>query len=412
MIQAYRIPHQVDYIKLPCVGRDSTGAATVRSLGLEYDRTVRMRANMILLAALDFEPDLVIIDKKPLGIADELAPTLDMLGRLPDAPQVALLLRDILDAPRRTIAQWEQGRYHDAIDRHIDSILVVGEQRVFDVGREYRFPASSRAKLRYCGYMERHSELLPRAAIRAQFGLSEQEPLVLVTTGGGADGAGLIRSYLQGLRETNPGWHTLLVAGPELPSDERAEITALAGQAPRVVCVDFTREMLSCMNAADAVVAMGGYNTVCELLTLRKPCVIVPRVEPVAEQWLRADRMQRLGLLRTIHPASLTPASLMSTVSESLHAPAGSRRQASLTLDGLERLQREVERMIQYRATLLAARKEMEAAGLAAAAPWFAPGEDSDPWRTSLSTLRRSLRLESLYAAQPALQSSPSRELA
>jgi UDP-N-acetylglucosamine:LPS N-acetylglucosamine transferase len=156
---------------------------------------------------------------------------------------------------------------------------------------------------------------------------------------------------------------------------------------------------------------MGGYNTVCELLTLRKPCVIVPRVEPVAEQWLRADRMQRLGLLRTIHPASLTPAALMTTVSQALCAPAGGRKPASLVLDGLQRLQREVERMIQQRATLLAARKEMEAAGLGRAAPWLARG-GSDPWRTSLLTLRRSLRLDSLYAAGAALSTATPRELA
>lgn len=412
MIQAFRIPHQVDYIKLPCVGRDATGATGVRSLGLEYDTTVRMRANMILLAALDFEPDLVIVDKKPLGIEDELAPTLDMLARRPDAPRVALLLRDILDTPERTIAQWERGRYHDAIERYYDSVLVVGEKRVFDVAREYRFPRATRSRVHYCGYLERHSELLPRADIRARFGLSEHEPLVLVTTGGGADGADLIRSYLHGLREADQPWHTLLVAGPELAADERAEITALASQSPRVVCVDFTREMLSCMNAADAVVAMGGYNTVCELLTLGKSCVIVPRVEPVAEQWMRAERMQRLGLLRAIHPSALTPASLMQTVAQALASPASKRRNA-LVLDGLQRLGQEVSSQLRQRDLVLAARREMaEAAGLEPARAWYPLEDASSPWSTSLATLRRSLRLEAPHFGEAPLAAAGARGLA
>jgi predicted glycosyltransferase len=395
MIQAFRIPQRVDYIKLPCVMRDESGAAGVRSLGLEYDTTLRMRANMILLAALDIEPDLVIVDKKPLGIGDELLPTLDMLARRPAAPRVALLLRDILDAPERTIDQWDRGRYHDAIEHYYDSILVVGERRVFDVAREYRFPRSSQAKLHYCGYLERHSQLLPRASIRSGFGLSEDEPLVLVTTGGGADGADLIRSYLQGLREADQPWHTLLVAGPELAADERAAISELAARAPRVVCVDFTREMLSCMNAADAVVAMGGYNTVCELLTLGKPAVIVPRVEPVAEQWMRAERMHRLGLLRALHPASATPAALMETVARAL--ATGAPRSRALVLDGLQRLEQEVARLVRQRAILLAAQEDLPDAGA------LAPAHDplswegmSNPWGASLATLRHSLRLESL----------------
>ena len=396
MIQAFRIPERVDYIKLPCVVRDETGAAGVRSLGLEYDTTLRMRANMILLAAMDFEPDLVIVDKKPLGIGDELLPTLDLLARQPVPPRFALLLRDILDAPERTVAQWERGGYHDAIARYYDSILVVGERRVFDVAREYRFPRSSRARLQYCGYLERHSQLQPRAGIRAGFGLSEHEPLVLVTTGGGADGASLIRSYLQGLLQRQQPWHTLLVAGPELAADERAAISELAARVPRVVSVDFTREMLSCMNAADAVVAMGGYNTVCELLTLGTPAVIVPRVEPVAEQWMRAERMQHLGLLRALHPAAATPAALMDTVAQAL-ATRGRRSTGALALDGLQRLEQEVRRQVRRRADLLAAYEGLAHADAPAPAYFHAPpAESHDPWGTSLASLRRSLRLDSL----------------
>src|SRR5678816_3723276 len=56
---------------------------------------------------------------------------------------------------------------------------------------------------------------------------------------------------------------------------------------------------------------MGGYNTICEILSLRKKAIIVPRVKPVQEQWIRAERMSRLGLFRCIHPDDLTPAGLM-----------------------------------------------------------------------------------------------------
>jgi predicted glycosyltransferase len=351
MIHAFRIPQGVDYIKLPCVGRDETGVAGVKTLGLDYAATLRMRANMILMAARDFAPDLVIVDKKPLGIDDELEPMVAMLRQGERRPAMVLLLRDILDAPQRTVQQWRKGRYHDAIAAYYDRVLVVGEPEVFDVAHEYDFPPATSRRLAYCGYIARHSPLQARELVRAGFGLDAHQPLVLVTAGGGADGQVLMRTYLQGLLDLprEPAWTTLLVAGPELAAGERRALAELATTCPRVVCIDFTREMLSCMNAADLVVAMGGYNTVCELLTLRKPCIIVPRVEPVQEQWIRAHRMQQMGLLTALHPDVLTPQALMQAIAASLADGACGRARPALEMTGLSHLQRQVTELLAAR---------------------------------------------------------------
>lgn len=52
---------------------------------------------------------------------------------------------------------------------------------------------------------------------------------------------------------------------------------------------------------------MGGYNTVSELLSLRRPALIVPRVVPRQEQLIRAQALSRRGLVRMLHPGELTP---------------------------------------------------------------------------------------------------------
>jgi predicted glycosyltransferase len=48
---------------------------------------------------------------------------------------------------------------------------------------------------------------------------------------------------------------------------------------------------------AAGVVAMGGYNTFREVLSLDKRAVIVPRTEPRMEQFIRASRAAELGLV-------------------------------------------------------------------------------------------------------------------
>ena len=52
------------------------------------------------------------------------------------------------------------------------------------------------------------------------------------------------------------------------------------------------------MPAAAGVVAMGGYNTFCEILSFDKPSLLVPRTVPRMEQYIRAERASSLGLVR------------------------------------------------------------------------------------------------------------------
>jgi len=48
------------------------------------------------------------------------------------------------------------------------------------------------------------------------------------------------------------------------------------------------------------VVAMGGYNTFCEILSFDKPALILPRTVPRLEQFIRAQRASELGLVTTL----------------------------------------------------------------------------------------------------------------
>ena len=62
----------------------------------------------------------------------------------------------------------------------------------------------------------------------------------------------------------------------------------------------FDAEMERIVERAGGVIAMGGYNTFCEILSFDKPAVIVPREKPRREQWIRAARAQELGLARML----------------------------------------------------------------------------------------------------------------
>ncbi len=338
MLHAFRMPPRVDYVKLPCLSRNVEGRYGARFLSMSLDATVRLRANLIRSTIADFAPDLILVDKKPFGVEDELS---GALGELPSGsarPKLVLLLRDILDSPDVTSRVWRKNGCFEAIEAYYDQVLVVGSPHVFDLRREYRFPPFAAAKVHFCGYIARQPGRLSRTDARRQLGVPASQSLVLVTPGGGEDGHALIATYLEALRHMpealQPRSH--IVCGPEMADAERATLHAKAGTMPQVSMQDFSDDMMSLMAAADVVLAMGGYNTVCELLTLHKRAVIVPRVKPGQEQSIRAERMSALGLLRMLHPNQLTPASLLNAVRAELAANAGPTRHARLhSLDGL-----------------------------------------------------------------------------
>jgi predicted glycosyltransferase len=83
---------------------------------------------------------------------------------------------------------------------------------------------------------------------------------------------------------------------------------------------------------ASAVVSMGGYNSVAEILTTNTPALLVPRDRPRQEQLIRARALRAHGAVDVLTADALTSAAL----SGWLHRVVGTvRLRRHLALDGL-----------------------------------------------------------------------------
>ena len=69
MLHSFRVLQGIDYIKLPCLKRTEQGNLGVRFLDLDLEQIVRLRRELILSTAVSFQPDVVLVDKKPEGLA-------------------------------------------------------------------------------------------------------------------------------------------------------------------------------------------------------------------------------------------------------------------------------------------------------------------------------------------------------
>ena len=349
VLHSFRMHPGLDYIKLPCLGRDRVGKISAKYLGTKVDETVKLRSNLIKTAIADFKPDLFLVDKKPYGLSGELKPALDHIKVFLPQTKLVLLLRDILDAPQVTIKDWQNNSYYDAIESLYDKILVVGMPEIFDLIQEYKFPPSTAKKVDYCGYIRRKPGRKEVNLIRQELAIQPEEKLVLVTPGGGGDGYRLVNNYLLGLAHlpTRHDLKSLIICGPEMPLAQRQELEQLAQKHPYIQTMEFSDDLASYMEAADVIVSMGGYNTVCEILSYGKRAVVVPRHQPVEEQLIRAEKMAEFGLFKTVHPEYLTPTTLIEAVLEELNSENNHLSAVShLNLNALPSIEKKIYKLL------------------------------------------------------------------
>ena len=339
---AFGLPPRLDMVKLPALSKRSSGQYKARTLPLTLRQTLRWREQMILQAALNFRPHLLLVDKVAGGVHGELLPTLRHLRTWSPETQIVLGMRDIEDSPAATRAEWHTNGTHQLLEQVYDAILLYGERRLFDPVTAYGMSSRAADKLMECGYLRRGAHPRPREAVRRELDVTDR-PLVVITVGGGGDGYPILRTALQMIAEHRPGFHSLLVTGPLMPQGKRGLLRRMA-QGQDVTLLEFTPDLPSYVHAADLVVSMAGYNTVCELLSLGKRAVLIPRDRVRAEQRIRAGQLAQQGLAQVLLPTQLTPAQLLRAIQEGLASPPP---RVTVSLDGLERASQAIQERLQ-----------------------------------------------------------------
>lgn len=293
IIGSFDFRSRVDFVRIPGVIKLRNGEYSSLSLHIDIGEILEMRASIIQHTAKVFNPDLFLVDKEPLGLRGEIHETLRMLKR--NGTQCVLGLRDVLDDPVLLAREWERKQPVPALRDLYDEIWVYGLPQICNPLAGIDLPETVRAKITYTGYLRRDpSENGTAAMSKPQFG----EPYVLVTTGGGGDGESLIDWVLRAYEADPEIPHSaLLVFGPFMAPRRRENFQKRVERLERVKAITFDTHVEDLMRDAAGVVAMGGYNTFCEILSLDKPALIVPRRKPRMEQYIRASRAQQLGLV-------------------------------------------------------------------------------------------------------------------
>lgn len=338
---ALPLPAGTELVVLPGVAKDGDGGYSPASLGLGLDELLELRSRMIETAIAAFAPDLFVVDKVARGMGGELDAALRTARRtvgprgLPT--RTVLGLRDILDTPAVARREWDAAGTTDAVLDLYDEVWVYGDPRVHDPVAAYGLGPEVGAMVRFTGYLARgrgrHLPPVPSPLTPTPGTAAAPTPYVLCLVGGGQDGHALADALA---RTALPaGHHAVLVTGPCMPLAERQRLAALAAARDDLVVHTFVEDTLPLIAGAAAVVSMGGYNTVCELLASGRPPLVVPRTTPRLEQTLRVHELGPWTELDHLAPDAATPEALASWLADAVRRPPAHH---TVDLDGLERL--------------------------------------------------------------------------
>lgn len=339
---AFDFKARVDFVKIPSVIKLHNGQYTSLDEHIDLEETLEMRRSIIRHTAEHFRPDMFIVDKEPLGLHGEIEDTLRYLKE--EDCTLVVGLRDVMDAPHLLKSEWKRRGIMPKLDELYDDIWVYGPPGFWNPLSGMKTSKRLNERITYTGYLERHSPTETKNAIKPIDG-----DYILVTTGGGGDGADMVNAVLSAYEYAEGDdrfdlMPAVMILGPFMPIPEREAILQRAEGKPKIQLLDFDNRIETLITGASGLIGMGGYNTFCEILSFDKRAIVMPRVKPRQEQLIRARRADELGVIKMMEPEA---AEVPEKMAEALQALPKRRKPSEagcwLPLDGLEKIGEIVE---------------------------------------------------------------------
>ncbi len=327
----FPLPRGVSLVSLPPVVKVAAEEYRSRDPRVEFAVVRRARAAIIADVARRFEPDVFLVDHAPHGMKGELLLAFDTLRSHSPRTRIVLGLRDVIDDAATIRSAWEQQGVFDTLERVFDHVVIYGRRDMLDLATAYGFPRSVRERTTYCGYLWRTGT----SAAPEQIPDGIPDRFVLATGGGGGDGLDVLIATLHAAEAL--GMPSLLVSGPLMDAGERCRLEAAVSASPGGRIVEFVPGLERLMKSAAAIVTMGGYNSLCEVVPTGVPAIVVPRVWPRREQAIRAALFAERGLVHVVDPGPALEARLLPVLRDALASPR--QTGAAIPLDdGFDRL--------------------------------------------------------------------------
>ncbi|MEO0852411.1 MAG: glycosyltransferase [Cyanobacteria bacterium J06648_11] len=331
----------VEIVSLPALWEDEAELKAVDPT-LNLGEVMALRTQTLLDTFDRFRPDCVVTECFPFSkhkLKFELIPLLERAKDVNWPVKVVSSLRDlILTQPMSDRAPSKrQDKICKLIDQYYDLVLYHSDAQLVQLSDCFPRAAELNCEVFYTGYVTQSSpEAWPLSAEDAEFFASDR-PAIVVSVGGGRHGFPLLESVARASQIVGDrlphDFYTF--AGPFMPEDQFQILLSMSEKQPNLSVRRFTSHLIDSMHKAELSINLGGYNTTMNVLKTRARSLLLPSPSEhqVGEQKLRSDKLEQLGILRTLSLEDLDPERMAAEIAGALERP---QPQHDLNLNGAE----------------------------------------------------------------------------
>lgn len=298
----------VEHINLPSMAVSSEDFNTlVDAQGDPIDDAFkRKRCALLLETYQKIQPDIVILEAFPFGrrqVRFELLPLIEAIESSSSKPLLLASIRDIL---QKRVKPGRDAETVNLILKHFDNVLVHGDPEFAELASSFSLSADIAEQILYTGLV-----CGPQPVI------GSRQFTVVVSAGGGAVGAELVRASVEASRQLPDVDSWCVITGPNFPEEDFLQIV---DNVPSNVTVErFCEDFTSVLAGAQLSVSQAGYNTVSDILQARCRCVLVPFSSGTeTEQSARAQRLEELGLAAVVPEEQLSAPNLALAITRAM----------------------------------------------------------------------------------------------
>jgi predicted glycosyltransferase len=335
------LPEAVEVVTLPMLLSENR-QVKVADPSQDLEAVKRQRTAMLLEVFDRFQPDCLMIEGYPFKkyqFEFESIPLLERVKASRKPIKVVCSLRDVVMAQPYADRNEVMSKTCQRLNQYFDLLLVHSDPRFHRLEESFPAIADIRCPIKYTGFV---AQALSEKAIWTEEDVadfSRTQPMILVSVGGGQLGHDLLKAAIAAspiLQKCLPNHHLQVFTGPFLPPELFQSLTHLATGQGNITLRQFTPNLLAYMQEASLSVSLGGYNTTMNILRTGVNAMILPSSKDW-EQSVRAEKLERMGILGLLQPEDLHPERLAHRMAEALATPCSVNPCKSFELNGAEK---------------------------------------------------------------------------
>ena len=276
-------------VKIICLYKDNIEVPFDIPITTYFINTSSLCENNYDEVLKDFSPDVLISEFIPIGsshLVNNLNSLISKIKLVNPNFNMILSLRDIIGLKEDCI----KDNSLKFIRENVHHILVHGDKRITDV-HQY-LSKDLHEKIYWTGYVAEEHNFQSREKLLKKYKISPKDKVIVISVGGGRDGNHRINGIIKALEKIQ-NIHVFLFYGA-LSNSKVCDYSS--NTIENINISEHSNEIMDYIMASDLNICMGGYNSMVNILTTKKPSLILPRTED-PEQLTRAINFKKLGVI-------------------------------------------------------------------------------------------------------------------